>query len=159
MGKSDNQPREEELRFFATPPRSCSYLEDRTAISVFADPDATLSRPLYSQLARFGFRRSGGDLYVPACPGCSECVPVRIPVSRFRRSRNLQKLWNRNRDIEWEVQDPAFDPQQFELYCNYSMPGTPGAAWTIPTRKITSTFSPPTGAIPASLLENSQADR
>ncbi len=120
MNKSDNpQQPEEELRFFATPPRPCSYLDGHTAISVFADPDATLSASLYSQLARFGFRRSGGDLYVPACPGCSECVPVRIPVDRFRRSRNLQKLWNRNRDIEWQVQDPLFDHDQFDLYCRY----------------------------------------
>lgn len=119
MDQTDKQPQEEELRFFATPPRPCSYLDDHTAISVFADPDATLSPHLYSQLARFGFRRSGSDLYVPACPGCSECVPVRIPVNRFRRSRNLQKLWNRNRDIEWEVLDPVFDPRQFELYSNY----------------------------------------
>jgi len=133
MDKSDKQQQEEELRFFATPPRPCSYLDDHTAISVFADPDATLSPSIYSQLARFGFRRSGGDLYVPACPGCSECVPVRIPVSGFRRSRNQQKLWNRNRDIDWEVHDPVFDPQQFELYRNYLSARHPGGGMDNPT--------------------------
>ena len=40
----DNQPlRAQELRFFATVPRACSYLPDRSAISVFADPDGTFT--------------------------------------------------------------------------------------------------------------------
>ena len=135
MDNSDKQPNEEELRFFATPPRPCSYLDEHTAISVFADPDASLSSPLYTQLARYGFRRSGSDLYVPACPGCSECVPVRIPVSGFRRSRNLQKIWNRSRDIEWEVQDPVFDHEQFELYCKYLDNRHPGGGMDNPSEE------------------------
>lgn len=119
MDKKDEHPLSEELRFFATPPRPCSYLDGHTSISVFADPDARLSSKLYTQLARYGFRRSGSDLYVPACTGCSACVPVRIPVREFRRSRNMQKLWNRSRDIEWEVQKPVYHEQQFELYSTY----------------------------------------
>ncbi len=119
MDKTDKPHSEEELRFFATPPRPCSYLDGHTSISVFADPDARLSSGHYTQLAQFGFRRSGSDLYVPACTGCSECVPVRILVKEFRRSRNMQKLWNRNRDIEWEVQEPVYQQQQFELYSTY----------------------------------------
>lgn len=118
MKKRDDDP-EEELRFFATAPKPCSYLEGRTSISVFADPDARMTTPLYAQLARFGFRRSGNDLYVPACPGCSECVPVRIPVMQFKRSRNQQKIWNRNLDLEWELLKPAFDAELFRLYRDY----------------------------------------
>ena len=135
MDNSDKQPQEEELRFFATPPRPCTYLDGRTAISVFADPDATLSPPLYTQLARYGFRRSGSDLYVPACPGCSECVPVRIPVHGFRRSRNLQKIWNRNQDLQWEVREPVFDQQQFELYRNYLNNRHPGGGMDNPSEE------------------------
>jgi arginyl-tRNA--protein-N-Asp/Glu arginylyltransferase len=78
-----------------------------------------LSMPLYNQLAEFGFRRSGNDLYVPACPGCSECVPVRIPVARFKRSRNQQRVWQSNRDLVWEVHEPSFAPRLFPLYRDY----------------------------------------
>ena len=87
MDKNDTST-EEELRFFATAPKPCSYLKDRNAISVFADPEARLSPYIYNQLAKYGFRRSGNDLYVPACPGCSECIPVRIAIPPFKRSRN-----------------------------------------------------------------------
>ena len=119
MNRDDTDPEEQTLRFFATAPRPCSYLQGRDAISVFADPEATLSTAIYDQLARYGFRRSGDSLYVPACPGCSECIPVRIPVSRFKRSRNLQKTWNRNRDLVCRTLAPEFNEQHFELYVRY----------------------------------------
>jgi len=119
MNRNDADPEEETLRFFATAPRPCSYLQGRDAISVFADPEATLSPALYDQLAKYGFRRSGNDLYVRACPGCSECIPVRIPVSRFKRSRNQQKNWNRNRDLSYSTLTPEFREQHFELYVRY----------------------------------------
>ena len=119
MNRNDTDPEEETLRFFATAPRPCSYLQGRDAISVFADPEATLSTALYDQLAGYGFRRSGNDLYVPACPGCSECIPVRIPVTHFKRSRNQQKIWKRNRDLTCSVLAPEFREQHFELYTRY----------------------------------------
>jgi len=119
MNRNDTDPEEESLLFFATAPRPCSYLEGRDAISVFADPEATLSTALYDKLAKFGFRRSGNSLYVPACPGCSECIPVRVPVSRFKRSRNQQKIWNRNRDLACNVLTPEFRRSHFEMYARY----------------------------------------
>jgi arginine-tRNA-protein transferase len=110
---------EEELRFFATAPKPCSYLDGRSAISVFADPEARLSMPLYNQLAQFGFRRSGSDLYVPACPGCSECVPVRVPVAAFRPTRGQRRVWRRNSDLDWEVRTAADAAGLFPLYRDY----------------------------------------
>ena len=43
---------------------------------------------LHDRLALAGFRRSQGFAYRPACPGCTACVPVRIPVATFRLSRD-----------------------------------------------------------------------
>jgi len=126
---------EHELRFFATAPRPCSYLSGRTAISVFADPDARLSTPLYQHLAHYGFRRSGNDLYVPACSGCSACVPVRIPVVDFNRSRSQQGVWRKNRDIEWENSHPTEDPALFQLYRHYLQQRHPGAGMDDPTEE------------------------
>jgi arginine-tRNA-protein transferase len=124
---------EEELRFFATAPRPCSYLHGRNAISVFADPEATLSPAVYDQLAAYGFRRSGNDLYVPACPGCSECVPVRILASQFVRSRNQQKTWNRNRDLVCRTLPPDYRDEHFELYARYQKARHPGGGMDDPT--------------------------
>jgi arginine-tRNA-protein transferase len=126
---------EQELRFFATPPRPCSYLPARSAISVFADPDARLSMPLYNQLAEYGFRRSGNDLYVPACPGCSECVPVRIPVEQFRPSRNQRRVWRDNRDLSWDVLKPEDALSLFPLYRDYLQQRHPNGGMDDPSEE------------------------
>jgi len=119
MTGDTSQPYElTELRFHATLPRPCSYLEGRQAVSVFADPEATLSQSLYDQLARLGFRRSGSDLYRPACPGCTACVPVRVPLP-YRRSRNQQRIWNRNRNLQCRILEPGFNDEHFSLYRRY----------------------------------------
>lgn len=135
MDKNRPHNDDKELRFFATAPRSCSYLEGRDTISVFADPDARLTPAVYQQLARFGFRRSGNNLYVPACPGCSQCIPVRIPAARFRRSRNQQKIWNRNRDLVCTVLPAEFRQDHFELYQRYLASRHPGGGMDQPTRE------------------------
>ena len=54
-----------ELRFFATPPHACSYIEDQQATTIFADPAATIDTTLYSALSAVGFRRSGNHIYRP----------------------------------------------------------------------------------------------
>ncbi len=130
---SNNPSQEEELRFFATAPRPCSYLQKRNAISVFADPEATLSPAIYDQLALYGFRRSGNDLYVPACPGCSECIPVRILASQFVRSRNQQKIWNRNRDLICKPLPGEYSDEHFELYVRYQKARHAGGGMDDPT--------------------------
>jgi arginine-tRNA-protein transferase len=132
MENSDQQ-QEEELRFFATAPRACSYLSNRTSISVFVDPDAQLTTDVYKRLARFGFRRSGNDLYVPACPGCSACIPVRVPVKHFRRSRSQRRAWNRNRDLVLSVLAPEYREDHFQLYVRYLASRHPGGGMDDPT--------------------------
>ncbi len=129
----NNPPVQQELRFFATAPRPCSYLQGRNAISVFADPEARLSPAIYNQLAHYGFRRSGNDLYVPACPGCSECIPVRLLASQFIRSRSQQRTWNRNRDLACTVLPPVFNNEHFELYTRYQTARHAGGGMDNPT--------------------------
>ncbi len=107
------------LRFYAAAPQLCNYLDDRDAISVFADPGATLSTHIYHKLAPLGFRRSGSSLYLPACPACNQCIPTRVAINRFRRSRNQQRVWRRNRDVTCTPLDADFQQEHFELYRRY----------------------------------------
>ncbi len=126
-------PREDELRFFATLPRPCPYLEDRSAVSIFADPQTRFSMTLYAQLARYGFRRSGNDLYVPACPDCSECIPVRLSVAQFLPSRSQRRVWRRNRDLDWEMRWPRDCEDLFPLYRDYLRARHPGGGMDEPS--------------------------
>ena len=107
------------LSFYATPPHECSYLSDQQAITLFADPGFPKNGQLYSALLGNGFRRSGEHLYQPYCNGCSACIPVRIPVNKFRPSRNQVRTWKRNQDIAVRPLAAGYHQQHFELYRRY----------------------------------------
>ena len=107
------------LRFFATPGHPCSYLTGREATTVFADPGFPKDPALYTVLSRLGFRRSGTHIYRPECSRCSACIPVRIPVARFRSRRIQRRVRAANRDLEFRVRPAHFDARHFVLYRRY----------------------------------------
>lgn len=107
------------LRFFATPGHPCSYLAGREATTVFADPGHPKDPALYTVLSRLGFRRSGTHIYRPGCAVCSACIPVRIPVARFRPRRIQRRVRTANRDLVFRVRRARFDPRHFALYRRY----------------------------------------
>ncbi len=114
------------LAFYATPVHECSYLPERRAITLFADPHTPMNNVVYSELVRFGFRRSGAYVYRPRCEGCEDCIAVRIPVNEFRPDRSQRRTWERNRDLELTVRDAVFDEEHFELYKRYTRGRHPG---------------------------------
>lgn len=112
-------PRIHPLGFFRTPPHDCGYLPERQAVTMFVDPRVRLDRESYTLLSQHGFRRSGSHIYRPRCQQCSACVPIRVPVERFRMSRGQRRTANRNADIT-VVQKPArYEEEHFQLYSKY----------------------------------------
>jgi arginine-tRNA-protein transferase len=122
------------LLFFATPPHPCGYLESETATTVFADPRVAKSTRVYSVLSRHGFRRSGEHLYRPQCAACAACVPVRVPVARYRARRGQQRVWRKNTDLVVSARSDAFDPAHFELYSRYMNARHRGGSMDKPTQ-------------------------
>jgi len=113
----DNQSNK--LRFFISSPHSCNYIDDRETTSVFADPLFPKDKPLYSALVANGFRRSGEHLYQPHCIGCTECIPVRIPVNEFKIRRHQKRAWEINQDLTIVKSRAAFHDEHFQLYTKY----------------------------------------
>lgn len=107
------------LAFFASEPHPCSYLDDQTAISVFADPSVTMTMRIYSRLADYGFRRSGSYVYTPSCPSCQSCLPLRIPVEQFRPNRSQRRAIKRNAGLTVHAIPAGFRQDHYELYCRY----------------------------------------
>lgn len=121
------------LAFYSTPPFACSYLPERQAVTLFADPSIPKSPEVYALLSSYGFRRSGEHLYRPRCPRCSACVPVRVPVADFRPSRSQRRTLRANADLTIVSTPARLDEEHFRLYCRYLAARHPGGGMDNPT--------------------------
>ena len=127
----DNQT--SQLKFFISPSHACSYLEDRQATSLFADPVFPKNKSLYTALVTNGFRRSGEHLYQPYCVDCSECVPIRVPARDFTFNRNQKRVWKKNQDVTVSIVPAEFHQDHFDLYKKYLSSRHPGGGMDNPT--------------------------
>lgn len=104
-----------QLQHFVAEPSTCAYLKDRQASLEYRLMLDVSPEELDHLLAR-GWRRFGPAYFRPRCRGCSECVPLRIPVLTFRRSRQQRRAYNRCRDLRLVVGTPVVDAARLELY-------------------------------------------
>jgi leucyl-tRNA---protein transferase len=105
--------------YFATELAPCPYLEgrlERRLVTAIAGVDADAR---HGRLMAAGFRRSQRFAYRPVCPGCSACVPVRIPVAHFVMSRAWRRILRANADLEAALRPPVATPEQFALFQRY----------------------------------------
>ncbi|HEB58656.1 MAG TPA: arginyltransferase [Gammaproteobacteria bacterium] len=114
------------LHFYATVPHACSYLPEREATTLFADPSARMNNMLYSQLSALGFRRSGEHIYRPHCATCRACKPLRIPVERFQPDRSQRRNLRRNADLTTRARPVRFEDEHYALYRRYIRARHPG---------------------------------
>ncbi|HEX6144600.1 MAG TPA: arginyltransferase [Geminicoccaceae bacterium] len=104
---------------FSTDLAPCPYLagrSERRLVSVLAGPDPDAD---HDRLLRGGFRRSQRFAYRPACPGCTACVPVRIPVARFTFTRSWRRILHRNGDLAARERPPHATEEQYLLFERY----------------------------------------
>ncbi|MBV1836557.1 arginyltransferase [Acetobacter estunensis] len=105
--------------FYTTAPLPCPYLPDRVERKVVTDLTGPNAEALHDRLSRAGFRRSHMIAYAPVCNGCNACVPIRLPVERFQRTRTQRRTWNTNVDLEGFEVPPRATPEQFDLFQRY----------------------------------------
>ncbi|MEM7307665.1 MAG: arginyltransferase [Planctomycetota bacterium] len=111
-------PKSVQLHRFLTEPYPCSYLPAQTARLDYRIV-AGLRAEDYGALLRRGWRRFGNQLFRPACPRCSECRSLRIPVADFRPSRGQRRNPRGNAGVRVVVRRPTLTPDHLRLYDAY----------------------------------------
>ncbi len=97
----------------------CPYLDGRVERNLFTELRGTQAQDLHDQLALAGFRRSHHIVYRPACPGCSGCVPIRIPVESFTPTRSQQRVWGKNEDLVITTGAALATDEHYDLFFRY----------------------------------------
>ena len=96
----------------------CPYLVGRLSRSEAYYVD-TLSPQAHERLMGYGFRRSGRIVYRPRCRGCKKCVPLRVPVAGFSRTRSMRRVWARNADLRVEPGEFTATKEKYALFQRY----------------------------------------
>jgi len=122
------------LRLYSSHAHDCAYLPDRQATTLFADPAASLNTEIYSCLLTQGFRRSGSHIYRPYCGPCQACIPLRLPVSKFKPNRSQRRVWAKNIcHLAIKKKPTQFQKEHFELYCKYIQSRHPDGGMSNPS--------------------------
>ncbi len=96
----------------------CPYLPDREFHAFHPEPNPPTELP-YRALMDYRFRRSGNLLYMPVCPGCSACQPIRIDIGLFRPRRDQRRCLKRNADLSLSWHARGQDSERTDLYARY----------------------------------------
>lgn len=105
--------------FFTTAALPCPYIPGRLERKIVTELNGPDSEILHEALSRAGFRRSHSIAYTPACPGCSDCIPVRIAVQMFRPDRTMRKVWRHNAGLKANMVPARATAEQYKLFARY----------------------------------------
>lgn len=94
----------------------CPYLDGQVARLPLRWQRTLLSPEEFDAALASGDRRVGRMLYRTACPHCSACEPLRVPVETLELTRSQRRVLRRNMDIRVEVARISFSEQKLALF-------------------------------------------
>ncbi|MCW9040049.1 MAG: arginyltransferase [Rhodospirillales bacterium] len=106
-------------QLFTSPPSPCPYLDGKIERKLIAELSGPNPDRLYAALSLAGFRRSHGIVYLPACPDCNACIPVRVDTENYKPSRSMTRIMRKNSGTRATEFPARATEEQFALFSHY----------------------------------------
>ncbi len=103
----------------AAAPVDCPYLPDRTFVQIYFFA-TDLDEYEYEVLLASGWRRFGTFFFQPSCPGCRQCIPIRVDVNRLQPTRSQRRVLGRGREIVLDAAPTDCRDEVWEVYRAHS---------------------------------------
>lgn len=58
-------------------------------------------------------------IYQPICSRCRACVPIRVPVDRFKPDKSQRRCHRKNQDLTVSIAPPRASDEAYALYMRY----------------------------------------
>lgn len=97
----------------------CPYLPGQYERKLFTELRGPDAARIFDTMTRAGFRRSHNFAYRPACQTCQACVPVRVPVERFKPSRSQRRSARQNTELQVSMKPVSATAEQYSLFVRY----------------------------------------
>jgi len=98
--------------------QDCAYLEDRKE-KIHYKIITHMSKEQLSKYIQNGWRRFGALIHRPSCDNCKECQSLRVDVDKFKFSKSIRRVIDKNKDIRVFLGAPRVDKERVDLYNKY----------------------------------------
>lgn len=96
-------------------PVACPYLPERQFVQDYFFA-IDLDEHEFGVLLASGWRRFGTFFFRPACPGCRQCIPLRVDAGELEPTRSQRKVLSRGKDIQMEGVPPRPSDEAWNVY-------------------------------------------
>ncbi len=102
-----------------SPEDKCPYISSEMESHEYFFADEIKKDEMDFLLAK-GWRKFGHFLFRPQCLNCHKCIPLRVLVQQYKKSKSQRRIANRNSDIKTRFGKLQFKDAHFELYYKHS---------------------------------------
>ena len=96
----------------------CGYFKDRKSLfEEYLLED--ISEVEFEYLLSHGMRHFGDYYFRPRCLDCYQCIPIRLQVKDFRKTRSQKRALKSCQEVRVKIDSPRYTDEKFNLYINH----------------------------------------
>lgn len=97
----------------------CAYLPQQTTKMHYFFKNRVTAEELDYLLSR-GWRKFGNYYFIDNCEGCWQCIPIRVPVEKFKPSKSQRRVLKLNAGLTVKYAPVSYRDEIYEIYLDHS---------------------------------------